>query len=86
MVLLSYEFTEASIVTNSEIEIQDRCENTSSSSDSDKDCYTDLFSALKHHFKVTERLQAELGTSSFSMILASHLTLLLFLFKIQGLR
>ena len=67
--LLSYEFTEASNVKDSEIEIQDRYENTILSSDFNKDGFSDAFSdfdkelkqevdAIKKGLDVTE-----LGTS-----------------------
>ena len=85
--LLSYEFTEASTVKDSEIDSQDRYENTTLSSDFDKEGFSDAFSdfdkelkqeidAIKKGLDVTE-----LGTSSFSMLVAS-LTLVLFL-KVQ---
>ena len=67
--LISYEFTEASNVKDSEIEIQDRYENTILSSDFNKDGFSDAFSdfdkelkqevdAIKKGLDVTE-----LGTS-----------------------
>ena len=74
LVLLSYEFTEASIVTNSEIEIQDRNENTSSSSDSDKEGFSDAFSDFDKELKqeIKKGLDVtELGASSFSMLVLS---------------
>jgi hypothetical protein len=85
--LLLYEFTEASIVKDSEIDSQDRYENTTLSSDFDKEGFSDAFSdfdkelkqeidAIKKGLDVTE-----LGTSSFSMLLAS-LARVLFL-KVQ---
>ena len=49
--LLSYEFTEASNVKDSEIEIQDRYESTILSSDFNKDGFSDAFSDFVKEFK-----------------------------------
>ena len=67
--LLSYEFTEASNVKDSEIEIQDRYENTILSSDFNKDGFSDAFSDFDKELKqevyaIRKGLDVtELGTS-----------------------
>ena len=75
--LFSYEFTEASIVKDSEIDSQDRYENTTLFSDFEKEGFSDAFSDFVKEFK--QEMDAkkrgldvtELGTSSFSMLLFS---------------
>ena len=81
--LFSYEFTEASTVQDSEIEIQDRYENTVLSSDFNKEGFSDAFSDFDKELKqeidgIKKGLNVtELGISSFSMLSAS-LTLVFF--------
>ena len=74
--LFSYEFTEASIVKDSEIDSQDRYENTTLFSDFDKEGFSDAFSDFVKEFKQEMDAKkggldvAELGTSSFLMLSA----------------
>ena len=74
--LLSYEFTEVSTVKDSEIDSQDRYENTTLFSDFDKEGFTDAFSGFVKEFKQEMDAKkgglddAELGTSSFLTLLA----------------
>ena len=83
----SYEFTEASTVKDSGIDSQDRYENTTLSSDFGKEGFSDAFSDFDKELKqeingIKMGLDViELGTSSFSMLVAS-LNFVLFL-KVQ---
>ena len=74
--LFSYKFTEASTVKDSEIDSQDRYENTTLFSDFEKEGFSDAFSDFVKEFKQEMDAKkggldvAELGTSSFLTLLA----------------